>query len=153
MITAIMSSPSLSSFVLLGQTDPGQPGYFASIYALVVTLCIFGLPVLLVTFLIFRYLSLSRNQLHRERLAAIEAGFDPREESEGQASERFMNQAFWIAFWLVVCGSGASFVSVSGCIQAETDVRVATIGWIAAGISSMVSTIAAGVLIIKAKPR
>ena len=152
MITANVSSPSLSSFVLLGQIDPGQPGYFASIYALIVTLCIFGLPVLLVTFLVFRYQSLSRNQLHHERLAAIEAGFDPRDEGQGHASERHMNRAFWIAFWLVVCGSGASFVSVSGCIQAETDVRVATIGWIAAGMASVASTIAAGVLIIKTKP-
>lgn len=136
---------------LMGQFEASKLDPIMDVFPFVMILCVVGIPIVMV-YLLYRYQTSSRNQLHRERLAAIEAGIDPHVGIGASASESYRNQAFWIAFWLVVCGCAASFFSVSQSIHSDTDTRIATIGWCAAGLASIVASITASSLIIKSKP-
>ncbi len=60
-----------------------------------------------------RHARANRELLHTERPRAIEAGLPTEDPETIHAGAKFMHNAFWISFWLIVTVPGAAFSAAS----------------------------------------
>ncbi len=95
----------------------------------------------------------SREMLHTERVKAIEAGLPWQESATESASIKFMNNAFWIAFWMLVIGCGGSFSAVASAMDNPVfeERYIAFFAWLCAAGASIASVICALILMIKSR--
>ncbi len=105
-----------------------------------------------IIYLVLQHLAALREFQHQELMKAIEVGLHWQDSNEDKRSERHAYQPFWIAFWLVICDGGAPFCSVSKFVDSDSDLRIVAMGWIAAGLATIVASIGAVVLVVKSKP-
>lgn len=137
---------------LVGQT--AAPSNSAMIWATLVAATATSL-VISITFLIllFRHLRSVRQLTHLERLRSLEAGFPVEAPEETKAHAKFMHNAFWISFWLVVSVPGASF---SACSAASAKLNGASVLqiviWSGAAMTSIAAVACATALMIKTRP-
>lgn len=102
-----------------------------------------------------RHARTNRELLHAERMRAIEAGM-PWQDSEAESDKpgaKFMHNAFWISFWLVVSVPGAAFSGVSSGTKYVDQPAIAIIAWIAAALVSIAAVAGAATLMIYARSR
>ncbi|MBS0260916.1 MAG: hypothetical protein JSS02_03085 [Planctomycetes bacterium] len=117
-----------------------------------------GLAVLLVTMtflvLLFRYLSAARQLTHAERMRSLEAGLPMQAPEEAKIQAKFLYNAFWISFWLVVAVPAAAFSAVSfGAKPANESVALSIVIWSGATLASIAAVVCATVLMLKSRPR
>ena len=103
-----------------------------------------------------RYARSNREMLHAERLRAIEAGLpwqEPESVSESaQPGAKFMHNAFWISFWVVVTVPGAAF-SAASAVTTEFHIAIGIAAWSAAAVASVAAVVCATTLMIYARSR
>lgn len=100
-----------------------------------------------------RHARSNRELLHAERMRAIEAGI-PWQEPEAESDKpgaKFMHNAFWISFWLVVSVPGAAFSGASAATNEVDQSAISIIAWIAAALVSIAAVVGAATLMIYAR--
>lgn len=123
------------------------------------------LGVWTIVVLLIRYARAKRELLHAERIRAIEAGLpwqEPKsaqpESAQPESAEpgaKFMHNAFWISFWVVVSVPSASF-SAAATATKELHVDQLALGiaaWSAAALVSVAAVVCATTLMIYSRSR
>ena len=108
--------------------------------------------VIVILVLSLRYARASRELLHTERVRAIEAGLLWEEPESAKAGAKFMHNAFWISFWVVVTVPGAAF-SAASAVATEFHVAIGIAAWSAAAVASVAAVVCATTLMIYARSR
>lgn len=107
-----------------------------------------------IVILSLRHARASREMLHAERTSAIEAGLPVWEEAESaKHGSKFMHNAFWISFWLVVSVPGAAFSGASAGTKYVDQLAISIAAWSAAALVSIAAVISAVTLMIYARSR
>ncbi len=105
--------------------------------------------------LLLRHARNNRELLHAERIRAIEAGL-PWQEPEPESAKpgaKFVHNAFWISFWLVVSVPSAAFSGASAGTKYADQLAIAIAAWSAAGLASIAAVAGAATLMIYARSR
>ncbi len=115
-------------------------------------LAILGGCTIVVTIVVLslRHARAVRELSHAERIRAIEAGLPWEEPESAQAGAKFMHNAFWISFWVVVTVPGAAF-SAASAVTKEFHVDQLAIGiaaWSAAALASVAAVVCATTLMV-----
>ena len=138
----------MNSYTLLAQTSAAGPSWLwpALIIAGVVALV---LLIVLTILLTFRGIFVSRRLLHAERMRSLEAGI-PWEPSPVEKSQsQFMDNAFWISFWLVTAVPSAAFAAATTATQEmNKTMALAIVIWSGAALASVAAVTCATILMI-----
>ncbi len=126
-------------------------------YAWIAIVAILGVCAIVV--LSLRHARVKRELLHAERIRAIEAGL-PWQEPESapkvapQVSEKhkspgakFMHNAYWISFWVVVTVPGVAF-SAASAVTTEFHIAIGIAAWGAAALASVAAVVCVTTLMI-----
>ncbi len=118
-------------------------------YAWIAIVAILGACAIVV--LSLRYARANRELLHAERMNAIEAGLpwqEPESVSESaQPGAKFMHNAFWISFWVVVTVPGAAF-SAASAVTTDFHIAIGIAAWGAAALASVAAVVCVTTLMI-----
>lgn len=99
--------------------------------------------------LVLRYLRFSRDKQHVERLKMIESGYPVEDSESSKRQDKFMHNAFWISFWMVVAVPGGVFSAAATAtdrLGGGTGVLFAV--WIGAAVASVAAVVCAAVLMV-----
>jgi hypothetical protein len=139
---------------ILAQSDTSQLSSTADVlFAISIPLCIFLISGFVVFVVVMKQVGRSRELLHEERLKAIDAGMNWHDPDQNEQQNKSIHNAFWISFWMVVVGCGASFSAVSSFLGDgnDHDTSVAMFAWVSAGGSSVAALASATLLMVKAR--
>jgi hypothetical protein len=103
--------------------------------------------------IVMKYVRRAREMLHAERLKSIAAGLPWQDPDIGVNENKLLHNSFWISFWMVAIGCGASFSSVSAAMSKPTfeNTHTATVAWCCAAIASIAAVICATLLMLKSR--
>jgi hypothetical protein len=113
-----------------------------------------ALVLLAVVFLvlILRHLRNSRQLRHLEQMRSLELGHPLTPPDPTKLDQKYMHNAFWIAFWLVVAVPSATFSgAASAMVKTGNSSTWGLVIWIAAGLASVAAVICATVLMIHSR--
>lgn len=104
--------------------------------------------------LLFRHLHSVRQLAHLERMRSLEAGFPLEASDDAKMRAKFMHNAFWISFWLVVSVPGAAMSAASaGTAKVNGNVTLLAVIWSGAALASIAAVAGATVLMLNTRPR
>lgn len=142
------------SYLLAAQASDSFAGLIPLILAPVIVLIILLIGCV-VLYMSLRYARQSREMLHHERLKSTEAGLPWQDEGAETVDKRFMHNAFWISFWMIVIGCASPFTVVASAMDKSPfkEPSVAAMAWICAASASVGTAICATILMLKSRSR
>ncbi len=111
-----------------------------------------GCPIVVLS---LRHARNNRELLHAERLRAIESGL-PWQEPEPESAKpgaKFVHNAFWISFWLVVSVPSAALSGASASTKYADQLAIVIATWSAAVLASIAAVAGATTMMIYARSR
>ena len=109
-----------------------------------------GCPILILS---LHHARANRELLHAERLRAIEVGLPWQEPESAKPGAKFMHNAFWISFWLVVSVPSAALSGASAGTKYADQLAIVVAVWSAAALASIAAVVCATTLMIYARSR
>ena len=100
-----------------------------------------------------RHARINREMLHTERIHAIDAGLPYAEAESARAGAKFMHNAFWISFWVVVSVPSAAFSAASAGTKYTDQLAIVAVVWTAAALASVAAVVCVTVLMIYSRSR
>jgi len=104
--------------------------------------------IILIIILVLRHLRFTREKTHDERLKMIEMGYRLEEPSSTKQRQKYMNNAFWISFWMVFLVPSAAFSAAASTADRVEHVGYLMAIWISASVASVASVVSAAVLMM-----